>query len=86
MKNDIAAAMRAIAKREPLPTVKPLIVTEADNIPCRFTTDVDTETIYLVPKGSPTPNLQTGQTLCLLPRYYVNPRQCGVITNVKETK
>lgn len=31
----IHAAMLAIAKREPLPTVQPLIVTEADNIPCR---------------------------------------------------
>lgn len=32
---DIYAAMLALAKREPLPVVQPLIITDADNIPCR---------------------------------------------------
>jgi hypothetical protein len=34
IRDDIHAAMLALARGDSVPTVKPLVVTEADNVPC----------------------------------------------------
>lgn len=44
--------------------------------------DLRTDTIYFLPNGSATEDPNLGRILELLPGYFVNPRQCGMVTNV----
>lgn len=52
--------------------------------PIRFSLDCPLDTIYFLPTGSTTRDLDTGQTLRLAPGYWVNLKQLGMIRNVKE--
>jgi len=45
--------------------------------------DCPPDTIYFLPTGSRSANLETGETFELAPGYYVNPKQLGVIKDVK---
>ena len=71
-----------------MPVVNGVIVLESDQrgecgYPIITRGDCDPHTIYLIPAGAPAPDVATGQVVAILPGYYVNPRQCGVVKNVK---
>lgn len=52
-------------------------------ITVRSDVDCPHDTIFLIPPGSPKPDLALGRTVGIAPDYYVNPRQLGVIKNIK---
>lgn len=61
----------------------------ADNFkdfPVYVLNDCPPDSIYFLPKGSKTKNIETGETLELAPGYYVNPRRLGVVTDIKGDK
>jgi hypothetical protein len=69
------------------PVINGVIILESEpgeyGFPVIVRSDCPPNAMYFLPKGSTTWNLATGETLQLAPGYYVNPRQLGMIKDVK---
>ena len=67
-----------------MPVINGVIIVESDDA-------VQPDTIYFLERGSSgvdpaharTVNLLPGYIGALLPKYYVNPKQCAMLTNIK---